>query len=213
MKTFFNPDNWLWKGFGRLADYFLLSACWLLCSIPLVTTGAASIALYDTVAHCVKGGEGEMLARFFRTLKNELLRGILLTVFWGVIALGLNFGYQVLSQMEGSTMGLISTVYFFALLLPLGCVCWCVALESRFTNSFGQLLKNSLTFTFGHLPQTLIISVILVLTINLCANMPFFLMIVPGLAAHLQSHAIEKVFKKYMPEDEEESIEEAQETA
>ena len=42
---FFNPDNWLWRGFGRLADFFILSILWLVCSIPVVTIGAASIAL------------------------------------------------------------------------------------------------------------------------------------------------------------------------
>ena len=77
--NFFNSENWFWKGFGRLADYFILSFCWLLCSIPVVTIGTATIALYDAVAHCVRGREPDLAKRFFTTFKKELLRGILLT--------------------------------------------------------------------------------------------------------------------------------------
>lgn len=213
MRNFFNPESWLWRGFGRLADYFLLSACWLFSSLPLVTLGPASIALYDTVAHCVRGGEGGMVRRFLKTFKNELLRGILLTVLFAVAAFVLNMGYQILVQLGESSqaMTVVSIVYFCTLAVPLGCACWCVALESRFVYSFGQLLKNSFAFTFLHLPQTALIVVIFVLALNLVLNIPFLVMIIPGAAAHLQSLFIEKVFKKYMPTEEEESIEETDE--
>lgn len=214
MKNLFNPEYWLWRGFGRLADYFLLSACWFVCSIPLVTIGSASIALYDTVARCVRGGEAGMVKRFFRTFKGELLRGCLLTVLGAALALLLNAGYQVLVQMgEGSgTMQTVSTVYFCLLLLPLGWACWSIALESRFVYSLGQLLKNALAFTFGHLPQTLVIAAILVVAINLLMNIPFLVMLIPAPIAHLQTAVIERVFAKYTPEPKEDSIEEASET-
>lgn len=211
MKSFFNPDNWLWQSFSRLADYFLVSICWLICSIPLVTIGTASIALYDTVAHCIKGSEGGLVRRFFRTFKNELLRGCLLTILWTAVAFVLNMGYQILVQnSEGNTaVAVVSIVYFCALFIPLGCICWSIALESRFSASFGQMLKNSFAFTLAYLPQTFVIVALFVLALNLCLNFPFFVMAVPGVMAHLQSHCIEKVFQKYMPEEAEESIEEA----
>lgn len=214
MRNFFNPENWLWRGFGRLADYFLLSACWILCSIPLVTIGSASIALYDTVAHCVRGNEGQMVRRFLRTFKNELLRGFLLTVLFALLALLLNSVYQILSQMGNGSevMRTVSVVYFCLLLLPLGFAGWCVALESRFVYPFGQLLKNALAFTFGYLPQTLAIAVAFILGFNLLRMFPFLVMLVPAPMVHLQAIFIEKVFKKYMPEEEEDSIEETTET-
>ena len=214
MRNFFNPENWLWRGFGRLADYFLLSACWFLCSIPLVTIGSASIALYDTVAHCVRGNEGQMVRRFLRTFKNELLRGFLLTVLFALLALLLNSVYQILSQMGNGSevMRTVSVVYFCLLLLPLDCAGWCVALESRFVYPFGQLLKNALAFTFGYLPQTLAIAVAFILGFNLLRMFPFLVMLVPAPMVHLQAVFIEKVFKKYMPEEEEDSIEETTET-
>jgi len=202
MKGFFNPDNWFWQGFGRVADYFLLSVCWMVCCIPLITIGSASIALYDAVAHCIREHESGLTRRFFSTFKKELGRGIFLTVLWVLISFMLNMGYQIITQMSqnNSAWTIFSLVYFITLILPLGMICWLVAIESRFENSFGALHKAALTFTFGYLPSTLAIVVILILTINLVINFPFFLIFLPAVAAHLQSIFIERIFRKYTEE-------------
>ena len=200
---FFNPDNWLWGGFGRLADFFILSVLWMFCSIPLVTVGAASIALYDTVAHCFRYNEGRMVGRFFQTFKRELLRGILLTVAWAVIGYLFNVSYQILAQMgePGSIWRTISVVYFVLLLIPVGIACWAIGLESRFTYTFGQLHKNAVMFTLGYFLRTIAIVLIFVLCYNVLINMPFLVMFLPAIMVNLQSMFMEPVFRKYMPEE------------
>lgn len=204
MRSFFNSENWFWQGFGRLADYFILSILWLLCSLPVVTLGTASIALYDTVAHCLRSKEGNMVKRFFSTFKRELGRGILLTILWALICFFLNMAYQILCQLGQSSSGwnIFSIVYFVTLLIPLGIICWLVAIESRFTHTFGSLHRVALTFTFGYLPSTLAIVALLVLEINILMNFFFFAMILPAVIVHLQSFFIERVFRRYMPETE-----------
>ena len=53
----FNPQNRFWQTLDHFADLLILSLLWLVCSLPLITAGAASAALYDAVARCVRGGE------------------------------------------------------------------------------------------------------------------------------------------------------------
>ena len=209
MSNLFNSENWFWQGFGRIADYFILSILWMLTSLPVLTAGTACIAFYDTAAHCFRYGERDMVGRFFRTFRKELLRGVSLTVFWGILILALNMSYQIISQnaQAGDIWSMVSAVYFFTLFIPLGCICWTIALESRFVYSFGHLLKNALLFTFAHLPQTLAVAALFVVTWNICLNFPFFVMVLPGVMGHLQVLFIEKVLGKYMPEEEAVSIE------
>ena len=202
--SFFNPDNWLWRGFGRLADFFILSALWILCSIPVVTIGASSIALYDTVAHCFRYNEGGMVTRFFRTFKQELRRGILLTVVWAVAGCLLSVSYQITTQLgDGSTFWtVLSLVYFVILTIPVGMVCWAIGLQSRFAYSFKELHKNAAMFTLGYFPRTLAIVVIFALVYNVTINLFFMVMFLPALMVNLQSMFMEPVFRKYMPEEE-----------
>ena len=201
---FFNPDNWLWRGFGRLADFFILSVLWMFCSIPLVTIGAASIALYDTVAHCFRYSEGGMVGRFFGTFKRELRRGILLTVVWAVVGYLFNISYQIVTQLgDGSSFWtVLSLVYFVILTIPVGMACWAVGLQSRFTYSFKELHKNAAMFTLGYFPRTLAIVVIFALFYNLLFNMFFLVMFLPAIMVNLQSMFMEPVFRKYMPAEE-----------
>jgi len=202
----FNPDNFLWRWSAKLADYVILSCLWLLCCIPVITIGASFIALYDSVAHCVRGPEGGAYRRFLRTFKRELGRGIVMTLVWAVLCWFLNAGYQVMTQLaeQGNTWTILSIVYFCTLFVPLGTICWAVALESRFTYSFVDLHRNAFIFTFAHLPHTFAIVALLVLALNVCMNMLPLIMIIPGLMVYLQSFFAEKVLKRYMPEETEE---------
>ncbi len=209
MKNFFNPDNFLWQWFGRLADFFLASILWLVGCIPLVTAGTSCIALYDTVAHCIRFGERDMVRRFWRTYKAELGRGILLTLIWAVLAMVLSVPYQILSQLgePGSVWQLVSIAYFVLLLLPLGAACWAIAIESRYTYSLAELHRTALLFTMGHLPATGAITVLFVLELNVLINFPFLAMFLPAMAVSFQSFFIEKVFRKYTPAEEAETSE------
>ena len=199
MSGFFNPDNWLWKFFGKAFDFFGLSCMWLLSSMFIVTIGPASIACYDAAARCLRQGEKNMAGRFFRTLKRELIPGILITLVWAVIFFVLWTGFQIVSQMGTP---LITVVYYFSMAVPIGVLCWLIPIQSRFVYKFGQLHKMAFIFALRHLPSTLVILALALATVEVCINFPFFLMFLPGIMVYLQSFFIEKVFKKYMPEEE-----------
>ena len=199
MSGFFNPDNWLWKFFGKAFDFFGLSCMWLLSSMFIVTIGPASIACYDAAARCLRQGEKNMAGRFFRTLKRELIPGILITLVWAVIFFVLWTGFQIVSQMGTP---LITVVYYFSMAVPIGILCWLIPIQSRFVYKFGQLHKMAFIFALRHLPSTLVILALALATLEVCINFPFFLMFLPGIMVYLQSFFIEKVFKKYMPEEE-----------
>ena len=204
MKSFFNPDNWLWRGFGRIADFFLLSCCWLLCSMPIVTIPAACIALYDATARCVLGSEGSTYRRFFRTFKNELKRSIGIALLWLAIAFVLSMGYQILYQraQADADQVMFAILYYFSLSIPVAIFCWLLAVESRFVYKFGQLHKMAIYFTFAHLPTTVCIVVLVLITYELCVRTLFLAMVLPGVCAYIQSLFIERVFQKYMPAQE-----------
>ena len=81
----FRYQGWLWRALNTLTDILALSVLWLLCSIPVLTLGAATTALYDSVVRCIRYKQPKPYARFFRTFKNELIPGILLTLMWGAV--------------------------------------------------------------------------------------------------------------------------------
>lgn len=198
MNKLFDPDNWFWRGFGRLADLFLLTMVWMACSIPLITAGTATIALFDTVTRCIRGGEDKMMRRYFGTFKKNLLRGILLTAVWAAAGYLLAWGWQILDFLaeSASIWTVFRWFYLVTLLLPLGVLCWVVALQSRYAYRFGQLHRAALTFAFGHLSRTAAIVGILVAGLALMRFVPYLILFVPALIVHLQSGFAEKAFEE-----------------
>lgn len=199
-----NNTNPIRTFFSRVADYLTASICFLLTSLPMVTVGTSAIALYDTVAHCICFGEGEVTRRYFATFRRELMRGIALSVMWVVVGFMLYLGYQIIHSnvTAGGLWPVLLVLYLVTMIFPLGIACWQAALESRIVYTFRQLCMNAIAVTVIHLPQTAAVALLLAGAFALTMQFPLLVFIVPGVLAHLQSHFIEPVLMQYMLEDE-----------
>lgn len=197
MGGFFNPNNMFWRGFGRIADFFLLSACWLLCCVPVLTIIPASIALYDSVSHGLLMGESEIYRRFLRTLRAELKRGIGLSALWIGLGVVSALGYWFLLRYAPDSFRDLACGGLLILLLTFAAtVIWLIPIESRFVYSFGALHKTAFAFVFLHFPAT---AFLLIVTIAGCAAIifvPLLVMILPAPMAFIQGLVIERVFRK-----------------
>lgn len=200
--AFFDPQKGIWPFFGKLADLLGLSLLWVVCSLPIVTMGAATTALYDSVSHCLRKGENGPMARFFSSFKKELMTSTVAHLLWGaVIAALVAVVWHFRGQMavfEGPAAVALEAVWFLVLLIPVGCWCWMFPLLSRFTFSPTGLISTGLRFTFAYLPRTLAVVIIFMagLTFTLWLFIP--IPIVPGLVALAWTYLMEPAFQKYM---------------
>lgn len=203
MSKLFDPDNFFWRWFGKMADITVLSILWILCCLPIVTIIPACIALYDTIAHCVHGTDEQPYKHFFLSLKSELLRGIGMTLLWGVLAFALATGYNYLYYLGQTNQffAMYSLAYLATMLIPVGILAWLIPLESRFSHSFITLHKTAATFAIVHLPTTAILLVLLAAAIVLLMLLPVLAILMPGLVVTIQAWFIEKVFKSYLPDE------------
>lgn len=207
MNNFFNSDNFFWRWFGKLADVLVLSLLWVLCCLPVVTIAPSCIALYDTVARCIHGTQDQPYKHFFHVLKAELLRGIGITVLWGVLGFVLLGGYNILYTLgrDNSFASVYSMVYLATLMIPMGIFAWLIPLEARFSHGFFGLHKTAATFAIVHLPTTGILLGLLAVAVVIGMFLPVLVFILPGLVVTLQSWFIEKVLKRYIPEEQEDA--------
>ena len=152
-RRFFNPETGIWKFFSWLGEIVSLSLLWTLCSIPVVTLGAASTALYDAVAHNMRRKESDMFQRFFGTFRRELKPGCLTTLLWGAVA-GLLFSlYRSLagSAPDGQVVTAWSAVFLLLLYLLLCVLSWVFPILSRFTFGFAALNRTALRIALGNI--------------------------------------------------------------
>ena len=195
MRSLFNPENWLWKPLGYLGDLVMLSLLWTVCSVPILTLGPASAALYDSVVHSIRRREDSVIARFFATFRRELKQGVLSSLIvlgTAVVLLGVPLYLTRTRNVPYLLAALILLAFFLLCVL-----CWLWPALSRFSMGLTALFSNSLKLALGHILRSAAMA--LVWGAALFAGLRFVapLFVCPALAALLCSLLIEPVFRQY----------------
>ena len=195
---------------GKIVDLFLLSVFWLFCSIPVVTIGPSTAALYNTVTRCIRGNERNSWVMFFRTFRDNLKVGVLTTLVILPAAVLLVFLQGLLYQtaVVGQAGYVLYVAYQIFLLLPLGALCYVFPVLSRFTFRTGGLLLNCSKLAMAHLPSTVGMGLLLALSIWICSYIPVLAAVLPAVLALFHSLPLERIFRPYIQAQREEQQEE-----
>lgn len=207
----FDPGNWFWRNVARAGDLIGLSLCWLFCSLPLFTAGAATAALYDAVVHCVRREEGRTFARYFRAFRDNFKPSLILTLAFlaaeGLILCSRAVSYQVALNGSAAASVLFYADYIF-LCVPLAVWLMGMAALSRFTFRGAELALTALKLSIRYLPAAALSALLAVAAALLVRVLVIPIAILPGVAALLISLPLERVFRPYQerettaPEDE-----------
>lgn len=202
-RNLINPENPLMIIASRITDAIFLSLFWILGCVPILTSGASFAALYDSVYRGFRCGEKNSWQRFLSTFRRNWKSGILPTVVFGIlIALlseGLIFCWN--SAVAGSVSWMIFAAAAFFGIVLFGILSVLFPLLSRFENSFGGLLKNTVLLALANLPRTTALGILNAVTVFLCVRFVFPLFFMPAIAAFIGSFLLEPMFRPYMPDE------------
>ena len=202
-RNLLKPDSALMITMTRITDCIFLSLFWILCCIPVVTAGASFAALYDASYRTFRKNERNSWQRFFHVFKENWKAGILPTIVfllagWGLLKAVI--GLWNLAVAVTMSWMLFSALAFIAVVL-LGMLSVLFPLLSRFENSLGALLKNTVFLSLANLPRTALLGIINAAALFLCIRLVVPLFFLPSLAALFGSFAIEPMFKPYMNDE------------
>jgi len=207
LRKVFDPENAWWSFLSRGVDLVGLSLAWGFLCIPVVTFGPATSALYYTVVKCIRQKEKNTFRIFWQAFRADLKQGVLATLIAVPVVLVLVFGYSVMKEHWSTDMGAVLFVaYDIALVVPLGILCWLFPLLGRFDAPLKDALKTSAFLTFRHLPSTVILVLLTVETGVALIEKWWPVFFAPALWALLSSLFMERIFPKYLTEDEKERM-------
>lgn len=149
MQTFNNISNFI---FGLLTKYLqlvLVTILWAICSIPILTFGASTSALYYMSNRIIKENDGRLVLGFFEAFQNNFKKGTALTAIYLVLFAVLYIDFAVCFQLPG---GIAPTLLAFAAVVGMmsGMMANAAfALLSMYENKVLEYLKNAFFFTFA----------------------------------------------------------------
>lgn len=150
------------------ADLVILNLLFLVCSIPVVTIGAAASACYAGLFRTLQKKEtGLVFKRFFvdfRAAFRQASAGWLLQLLAGFLLAG-DVWFAVVYSEPNNKFFLIFAIVLAAVLTL--AALWFYPLTARFQNTFGTQLKNSFLLAFAQFPRTLLALLIWALVIGI----------------------------------------------
>lgn len=202
-RNLLKPDSALMITMTRITDCIFLSLFWLLCCIPVVTVGASFAALYDASYRTFRKNERNSWQRFFGVFRENWKAGIVPSVVFLAAGWGLLKGTIALWNLAvaGTMSWMLFAALAFVAVVLLGMLSILFPILSRFENSLGALLKNTVFLAMANLPRTAVLGAINAVTVFLCARLVVPLFFLPSLAALFGSFTIEPMFRPFMNDE------------
>lgn len=206
MSKMLDMNGKIFRVMSRVGDTLLLNLLMILCSLPVVTIGAATAAVYDMSLRLLRKEEGYIIPGYFKAFRSNFKQA---TELW-IICLA------VIVIMIGD---LLARPYLPQFTLPLsvvagiqGVLLLAVALYAfpmlvRYENTLGCVLYNSAVLALYNLPKTAIMVLISLLPVVVFLYVPLpDLLIAPfitlclllwfGGAIYLNSMLIRGIFQQ-----------------
>lgn len=203
MDKIFDLDNPFFRFIGKLVDVVFLNLLWVIFSLPIVTIGASTTAMYYVTLKLVRDRESYIFKSFLKAFKENFKQS---TIIWMILLAALTIlgtDIYVVYGMDASYAKILLALFVGVSVLALFVLIYIFPLQAQFANPVKQTFKNALFIAIRHLPWTILLTIITVaggLLIYIFAVIAVLFGF--GLLAFINSYIFNKVFLKYIPEEE-----------
>lgn len=201
MRWIFDIENPVMHYIVKIFDCMCLSVLWLLFSLPVITAGASTTALYVAIYHYIRREEGHMWRTFWGAFRENLKRSTL--VWLAVIAVAALLYVDVLVFRTMAINGqFLGKLYWLILVLCCVALTWAtyvIAYAARFQGSARDVLRVSMALMLAHPLRALTVFVPVAAGTLLGIMVPGLLTILPAAVCLVVSFVLETVFSLHLP--------------
>lgn len=190
-----------------LWDIVALSLIWLVFSLPVVTSGASSAALYFALYRRIKKESDAAVPDFMRSFKSNLKQSVPLSLLYTVFAviIGVNihiarFGLNGIMLPDWYLPFAILLIVPFITMYP-----FAYPYLARFSNDTKHIIMNAATLSSMNPGKAFCLFLISAASLVLMVLFPPCLLVVPFVGAYLKVMVAEKVFEAAIENEERKS--------
>ena len=200
MGKIFDMNNPVWQFIGKLVDAFVLHILWLVCSLPIVTIGASTTALYYAMMKDVADEDPHYIKSFFRSFKQNLKQGIVMGLIFLIVSTLLALALRFYFMQTGTFYVIARGVSIFMAVVIIFVLQYAYALLARFENTTMKLIQNAFFMSIRHLGWSIVMTFIFAAVYFVI----FFLNFLPllflgyGLVVYLDSYILNRILKPYI---------------
>ncbi len=138
----------------KTVNLIKLNIIWVLCSLPLVTAGAALCALHVTAVRILEGEEGYVFRDFWTVYRSKMRLSLKLWLPLLAAAITLIFDYMFWREVEGNLAEGMRVLICVLAGMWIALVIYVFPLAARMETAAGVTFRNGLLLVLKYLPQS-----------------------------------------------------------
>ena len=200
------------RTFTFLGQMIALNLLWMICSLPIITAGASTTALFYCMLKLRKYDDVRVFKDFFSSFKQNFVQSTLVWIVMAVLAGLVWMEKDAASQAQGDMSGILGLM-IVAFCIPIVMTAlYIFPVIAAFENKIGKLAANAFYFSVRKFGSTLAMAVITILPMTMtlvdAELFPVYLFIWLlfgfSLTAYADSWFIWKQFKPYFKDEDDE---------
>lgn len=197
----FKFDSPVMNFIGKVADFIILNILTLVCSIPIITFGAAYTAKYYVSMRIIRGEEGTVFKPYFKAFKDNFKQATFIWIIqlWVLVLLGVdwiwiyNKGFKNVNELYLIALGLLTLFVIFITITIFPFI-------ARFDMTIKEAFKGAGIFSFLYFIKLLLIVGLEIITFIACIWyahwLPAILLFGTTTAFYFMNLTLVKGFKK-----------------
>lgn len=196
----YNYDNFIFTTINKLWDCLVASLLWLVSSLPIVTLGASTSALYYAINKAVRQNEGKVWQAYWHAFKENFKQStVIMLLYTAILAAlgGMGFlAYRLIGEPSVRVFALtfLAVIAITVLMIEL----FTLAYAARFAFPTKRLIKNGLLINLLNMQWGIVLFLVLIAAALLCVFIRLIAFTMPGFVAWAAAGFLEKVFRKYI---------------
>lgn len=209
----FNLDSPIGRAMNTVADIMILSVLWVVCSLPVFTVGAATTALYYASMRSVRQ-EGSVFKDFFQAFRDNFKKSLMFTLLLAGAVLLIAGDFRIFSKVQLAGESVLRVILYAVIFLLIMIVSYFFPLLARYDAAVKAHIKNAFLLSISSPLTTLIVAAMnaapillfLIKPVWFFRVLPFITILWVGMAAHINSRILLKLFEKIQPSEENQNV-------
>lgn len=195
--NFFSLNSPFARGVNKLVLMLYVGVLWFLCSIPIITSGAATAALYEVLLKAVKNQEGYVGSNFFKAFRANLKQGIQIGVPLLLVEIVFAINAFYYGVLGGGSFRVQAVVFAVLFLLGLAVSAYVYAVMAKFENTVSGHFRMACVLLLRNPGWSAAILVIQVLTLFLTWFFVYFpALFIMGISGYMQAAVFDHIFQR-----------------
>lgn len=157
-------DHIITRILNRIFDLIVLNILWFIFSIPILTAGASTTALYSVTLKMVRNEERYLFREFWNGFRRNFRQATIVWIILLFIGCFLGADYLIFRRQPGVAGSLGMFVLGIATLLYIIEIMFVFPLIAKFDNTILAMMKNAILIPVSRLP----LAIICLITTGVC---------------------------------------------